>query len=326
MPFGTNLLRAIGLEIVPEDPNGVTRAQLELDWQIKTFPGLQHGLNPLKSWCDRILLLFNDLGRLTTPTDQNQTICSHLDILIISYGAPPADPVSWNRCKDLLKANTAYVAAPSVSLYMQNIKHFACDHVASLKLTKEGQAGKKRGHFKAHCSCRLQVETSSQGELSWWRRISQPQLPRRPLVCRGGFTSRNNARGGHHGAYKDRQNKNRKPEGKTVNFKQNGAHAANAVLPPPSYIPPLSGNTTAQEEHFAFQATYEPTITVKTDNEDKDKDMYNVCPSCEGATLGQDENEIKNIDYKFSAPPRRATANLMRRLCFTTTARTTRSS
>jgi hypothetical protein len=70
----TNLLRAICIEIVPEDFDGVTPAHLELLRQIKTFPGLQHGLNPLKAWCDRILLLFNHLGRLTVPTDQNQTI------------------------------------------------------------------------------------------------------------------------------------------------------------------------------------------------------------------------------------------------------------
>ena len=97
VPFGTNLLRAIGIEIVPEDTAGVTRAHLELLWQIKTFPVLQHGLNPLQSWCDRNLLLFNDLGRLTAPIDQNQTICSHLDMLISSYDTPPTDPISWNR-------------------------------------------------------------------------------------------------------------------------------------------------------------------------------------------------------------------------------------
>jgi hypothetical protein len=118
VPFGTNLLRAIGIEIVPEDTDGVTRAHLELLRQIKTFPGLQHGLNPLKAWCDRILLLFNDLGRLTAPIDHNQTICSHLDMLIASYGNPPSEPLSWNRCKDLLKSHAAYVAAPSVSLYL----------------------------------------------------------------------------------------------------------------------------------------------------------------------------------------------------------------
>jgi len=75
---------AIGLEIVPEDADGVTHATLQLQRQLTTFPGLQRGLDPLKSWCDRISLLFNDLGRLTN-TDQNQHICSHLDILIISY-------------------------------------------------------------------------------------------------------------------------------------------------------------------------------------------------------------------------------------------------
>jgi hypothetical protein len=81
VPFGTNLLRAIDIEIVPEDTDGVTRAHLELLRQIKTFPGLQHGLNPLKAWCDRILLLFNDLGRLTAPIDHNQTIASQTRML-----------------------------------------------------------------------------------------------------------------------------------------------------------------------------------------------------------------------------------------------------
>ena len=67
VPFGTNLLRAIGIEIVPEDTDGVTRAHLELLRQIQTFPGLQHGLNPLKSWCDRILLLLQDRVLRRTP-------------------------------------------------------------------------------------------------------------------------------------------------------------------------------------------------------------------------------------------------------------------
>ena len=89
VPFGTNLLRAIGIEIVPEDTDGITRAHLELLRQIQTFPGLHHGLNPLKAWCDRILLLFNDLTRLTAPIDQNQTICSHLDGTPVTAPLPP---------------------------------------------------------------------------------------------------------------------------------------------------------------------------------------------------------------------------------------------
>ena len=97
--FGTNLLRAIGHDIVPEDADGVTHATLELQRQLTTFPGVQRGLNSLKASCDRITLLFNDLG-LLTHTDQNQHVCSQLDILIISYGSAPSDPVSWNRCKD----------------------------------------------------------------------------------------------------------------------------------------------------------------------------------------------------------------------------------
>ena len=129
--FGTNLLRAIGLDIVPEDADGVTHATLELQGHLTTSPGLQRGLNSLESCCDRITLLLDDLRRLT-HTDQNQHVCSQLDILIISYGSPPSDPVSWNRCKDRCPltlpllchaANLAlpppppYPAAPEKSLF-----------------------------------------------------------------------------------------------------------------------------------------------------------------------------------------------------------------
>jgi hypothetical protein len=108
---------------------------------------------------------------------------------------------------------------------------------------------------------------------------------------RGGFTSRNNARGGHHGVHKTKQFKNRKPEDKTVNFRHHGAHAANAVLPPPAYTPPLSENTMAAEEHFAFRATCEH----------EDQDMYNVYPTCKGATFLKDEdkNERKRIYHEI---------------------------
>jgi hypothetical protein len=51
--------------------------------------------------------------------------------------------------KDQLKTKATYVAAPSVSLYLQHIKRFATDHVASLNLTKEGHTDKKRRHFQA---------------------------------------------------------------------------------------------------------------------------------------------------------------------------------
>ncbi len=71
-----------------------------------------------------------------------------LDMLISSYGTPPTDPISWNRCKDLLKSNAVYVAAPSVSQYMQHIKRFAGDHVASKKLLQDGHVTKSRGRFK----------------------------------------------------------------------------------------------------------------------------------------------------------------------------------
>ena len=91
--------------------------------------------------------------------------------------------------------------------------------------------------------------------------------------------------------HKDKQFKNRKPEGKTVNFRHNGTHAANVVLPPPAYTPPLSENTMAAEEHFAFRAACEH----------EDKDMYNVYPTCAGATFleDKDEDELKRIDHEI---------------------------
>jgi len=314
VPFGTNLIRAIVIEIVPEDTDGVTRAHLELLRQIKTFPVLQHGLNPLKPWCDRILLLSNDLGRLTALIDQNQTICSHLDMLISSYGVPPSDPVSWNRCKDLLKSNAAYVVAPSVSLYMHHIKRFARDHVVSQKLLHERQA-KKRGHFKDAYSietlcwicgsashdprqCKMLTSALADYRSKHLHKGNSRggggflNTPRGGLPSgSGGFTSRNNTLGGHHGVHKDKQFKNLNPEGKTVNFRHNGAHAANAVLPPPAYTPPLSENTMSAEEHFSFRATCEH----------EDKDMYNVYPTCAGATFIKDktEDELKRIDYEI---------------------------
>ncbi len=314
VPFGTNLLRAIGIEIVPEDTDGVTRAHLELLRQIKTFPGLQHGLNPLKAWCDRILLLFNDLGRLTAPIDHNQTICSHLDMLIASYGNPSSDPLSWNSCKDLLKSNAAYVAAPSVSLYLQHFKRFAGDHVASTKLLQDRPAP-KRGHFKTAYSaealcwvcgsashdprdCKMLTSALADYKSKHLHKGNSRGNGRnftsrgRPSG-RGGFTSLNNARGGHHGnnnarggqhgTHKDRGGafKNRQPDRKNVIFRHNGAHAANAVLPPPAYTPPSADNTMSVEEHFAFKATCKH----------EDNNIYNVYPTGEGATFRTDKNE-----------------------------------
>jgi hypothetical protein len=122
--------------------------------------------------------------------------------------------------------------------------------------------------------------------------------------------------------HKTKQFKNRKPEGKNVNFRHNGAHAANVVLPPPAYTPPLSENTMAVEEHFAFRAACEH----------EDQDMYNVYPTCKGATFLKDEdkNERKHIYHEILALttliPGTATTKLRRRLCLrsATTARTTR--
>jgi hypothetical protein len=208
-------------------------------------------------------------------------------MLIASYGTPSTDPVSWNRCKDFLKSNAAYVGVPSVSLYMQYLKRFAGDHVASKKLLHDGPAPKSRGHFKTVYSvealcwvcgsashdprdCKMLTSALADYKSKHLHKGSsrggrRNYTTRGRSSGRGGFTSRNNARGGHngnnnargghHGVHKDRHFKNRQPDRKTVNFRHNGAHAANAVLPPPAYTPPPADNTMAVEEHFAFKAT-----------------------------------------------------------------------
>ena len=84
VPFGTNLLRVIRVKIVPEDTEGVTHANLELQRQIHIFPGLSRYIEPLRGWGDRILLLFNDLGRLSN-SDQNSPVCPQIELLLMTY-------------------------------------------------------------------------------------------------------------------------------------------------------------------------------------------------------------------------------------------------
>jgi hypothetical protein len=152
VPFGTNLLRAIGAKIVPEDAEGVTHANLELQRQIWTFPGLARGIEPLRGWCDRILLLFNDLGRLSN-SDQNSAVCPQLELLLTTYKTLN-DPISWTRCLDHLKSEPAYIAAgPTVSLYVQHIDRFATQHVASQKLTGVRQGSHFKAAYSAEALC-----------------------------------------------------------------------------------------------------------------------------------------------------------------------------
>jgi hypothetical protein len=86
--------------------------------------------------------------------------------------------------------------------------------------------------------------------------------------------------------HKDRHFKNLQPDRKTVNFRHNGTHAANAVLPPPAYTPTPTDNTMAVEEHFAFKATCEH----------EDNKIYNVYPTCEGATFRKDKDEEDELN------------------------------
>ena len=63
------------------------------------------------------------------------------------------------------------------------------------------------------------------------------------------------------------------------------------VLPPLAYTPPLSENTMTAEEHFTFRATCEH----------EDQDMYNVYPTCKGATFlkDKDKDELKRIYHEI---------------------------
>ena len=90
--------------------------------------------------------------------------------------------------------------------------------------------------------------------------------------------------------HKTKHFKNRKTEGKTVNFKPNPVHAVNVVLPPPAYTPPLADNTMEVEEHFAFKAT--------CDHEDQD--MYNVYPAGTTSLKDKTEDDLKRIEYEIS--------------------------
>jgi hypothetical protein len=288
VPFGTNLLRAIGAKIVPEDAEGVTHANLELQRQIWTFPGLTRGIEPLRGWCDRILLLFNDLGRLSN-SDQNSAVCPQLDLLLTTYKTLN-DPISWTRCLDRLKSEPAYIAAgPKVSLYVQHIDRFATQHVASQKLTGVRQASQKPtgvrqgGHFKAAYSaealcwvcgsanhdprqCKmLNSALADYKSKHLHGKGTSRGSPGSSRIARGGSfrgsSSRGNGRGGHQSHFKDRSfnksyHKNNRPAGSKTSAPQHGAHAANLAMPPPPPYP------TAPEQHFAFAAGHDEAIAV----------------------------------------------------------------
>jgi hypothetical protein len=218
------------------------------------------------------------------------------------------------------------VANPSVSLYLQHIKRFAVDHVASNKLLPDGPATKSRGHFKTVYSaealcwvcgsashdprdCKMLTSALADYRSKHLHKgNSRNNNSRGRPSGRGGFTSRNNARGGHHGnnnaraghhgnnnargghpgVRKDRGSafKTRQPDRKNVSFRHNGAHAANAVLPPPAYTPRPADNNMEVEEHFAFKATCEL----------EDDKKYNVYPTREGATFSKDKDEDSDYD------------------------------
>ena len=291
VPFGTNLLRAIGAKIVPEDAEGITHANLELQRQIWTFPGLARGIEPLRGWCDRILLLFNDLGRLSN-SDQNSAVCPQFDLLLTTYKTLN-DPISWTRCLDRLKSEPDYIAAgPTVSLYVQYIDRFATQHVASQKLTGVRQGGHFKAAYSAEALCwvcgsanhdprqckmlnsaladyrskHLHGKGTSRGGPgssriarggSFRGSSTRSGSSQHAGTSRGGSSSRGNGRGGHQSHFKNRSsNKSYNKNNNPASAPQHGAHAVNLALPPPPPYP------TAPEQHFAFAAGHDESIAV----------------------------------------------------------------
>ena len=144
IPFGTNLLRALGGEIVPDDAEGITLATNDFQRALADFPGMTRGLKALKGWCDRITILYNDLVRLSRH-DLDQHTCAQLDNLLILHDSRGAEDLKWSRLKDIVHAKAAYIAAPSVSLYVATMRRFGSDIANAQKLFAAPPGTKK--HF-----------------------------------------------------------------------------------------------------------------------------------------------------------------------------------
>jgi hypothetical protein len=76
---------------------GPAAMQAGSDLRRSLHPGLTRGLEPLRAWCDRILLLCNDLGRLSN-SDRNSDVCPQFDILLMTY-KNPNEPV-WSKRRE----------------------------------------------------------------------------------------------------------------------------------------------------------------------------------------------------------------------------------
>ena len=251
------------------------------------------GIEPLRGWCDRILLLFNDLGRLCN-SDQNSAVCPQLELLLTTYNTP-TDSISWTRCLDLFRSEPTYIAAgPTVSLYVQHIDRFATKHVASKKLTGVRQVGHFKSAYSAESLCwvcgsanhdprqckmlnsaladykskHLHGNGTPRGgsgssriarDASFRGSSSRGCSSHNAGTSHGGSSSLGNGRGGLLGHFKDRSfknsyHKNHKSVGFKPNAPQDGAHAANLALPPPRPYP------TSPEQRFAFAAGHDEAL------------------------------------------------------------------
>lgn len=147
IPFGTNLLREIGAEIVPDDPEGVTTANNDFSRALADFPGMTRGLKALQGWCDRITILYNDLVRLSRH-DLDQHTCAQLDNLLILHDGRGAEELKWSRLRDAVHAKPDYIAAPRVSIYIAAMRRFGADINNAKKLFVAPPGTKPKKHFR----------------------------------------------------------------------------------------------------------------------------------------------------------------------------------
>ena len=274
IPFGTNLLRALGGEIVPDDAEGITLATNDFQRALADFPGMTRGLKALKGWCDRITILYNDLVRLSRH-DLDQHTCAQLDNLLILHDSRGAEDLKWSRLKDIVHAKAAYIAAPSVSLYVATMRRFGSDIANAQKLFAAPPGTKK--HFNqiysaaAICWCCQGTGHDAkdckmlQTALADYRNkhlhgTAHPG-PRRGKGSPFKKGTDKNKRGGAHNKPGNKQggrfnNKrgsafkggNKQREGHAVHFAGSSSTGPD-VLPPPD---------TPIEQHFAFHVDVQP--------------------------------------------------------------------
>ena len=279
VPFGTNLLAALGTEIVPDDAEGVTLATNEFSRQLATFPGMARGYKALTGWCDRIMMLYNDLVRLSRH-DLNQHTCVQLDNLLIIHDEAKKEDLSWTRLKDIVHAKPAYIAAPSVSLYIANMRRFGSD-LANAQAQKLLSAPPSKKHYKQvfsaeqmakicwNCNGNHDAQNCKmlQSALADYRNKhlhGNGQRFKKPNAGGSSFKSgssfkRSNGNNKRVGAPKHGGRFNGKKQSSfSGNNKNRGEHAVHFAGSSSSGLDVLPPPPTSIDQHFAFHAEVQP--------------------------------------------------------------------